>query len=141
MKSFLNFLVEETKPEETEDGSVIYTHSVGPHTIQTHFYPRIKNGRTSGYDFHFTRHSPGSQGNPTSRQGMSKMTGAHRVAAMVAVTKSIHHFIKTKKPSELRGEANTAKKRDTFHKIMAHIGKRTGGSIEKSSAGSVLKFK
>jgi hypothetical protein len=141
MKTFLSFLAEETKPHETEDGSVIYSHSVGPHTVQTHFYPRVKGGKTTGYDVHFTRHSPGSQGNPASRQGMSKMSAAHRVGALAAVVKSVHHFIKTKKPAELHGEANSTKKRGTFHKIMTHIGKRTGGSVDKSAAGSVLKFK
>jgi hypothetical protein len=140
MKTFLQLLSEDTKPHETEDGSVMYSHSVGPHTIHTHFYPRSQGGKVTGYDVHFYRHTPGSKGNPSSRQGMSNMTSAHRIAALRSFAKSIHHFIKTKKPAEIHGEPNTQKKSDSFHSMFSSIAKKTGGTAERKGQGTVIKF-
>jgi hypothetical protein len=140
MKTFLQLLSEDTKPHETEDGSVMYSHSVGPHTIHTHFYPRSQGGKVTGYDVHFYRHTPGSKGNPSSRQGMSGMTSGHRIAALRSVAKSIHHFIKTKKPAEIHGEPNTQKKSDSFHSMFSSIAKKTGGTAERKGQGTVIKF-
>lgn len=140
MISFAEFIAESTvKPTEMPDSSVIYSHKVGEHTIHTAFYPREQGGKTSGYDVHFFRHSPGG-GNSSSRRGMSGMTSRDRVSALTSVMKSVKHFISTKKPEKLYAEPNTKKKSDSFERVLHHVAKSSNGSVSRVGPNSVLSL-
>lgn len=143
MQRFSKFISEDNEPNpphKSEDGTTVYSHTIGPHTVHTIFYPRQNDKGTKDYDMHFVRTTEGKKNNGFSRQGMSDMESSHRVKAIRSVIKSARHFISNEKPDSIIASANTKKKSSIAKSTLGHIA-GSNGQIKQSGHDTTVNFK
>ena len=126
--------------DKTEDGSHYYSSKHGDNTIITHFLPKQTKDGGKHYDVHFSRHN-GNKTDPTSRQGVNRMSSEDRIRSIHSVSKAVHHFIKNNRPDSLTATANTKGKSDWTHGVLSKMAARGGHKIKTSGNDTSIHFK